>query len=318
VSTLEHAKGWLADTLHSTFFPLLAGRYGVDAAKLTLHDALIIGYGYFGGGSKSQPIHRDSSLLSLNVALSSRSDYVGGGTYFEPIQKVVHQDQGHATCHSGGIMHAGRGISKGERWILVLFVISEDDPQLARRHHGLALDAQKEQRHEEALQHFQAALEVTNKNHLIHKDMGRTLMQLGDIRGARQSLRTASRLYPFDADAAMGLAVMLISNKKYRAALRQLDRLIEDHLPDSELSSSSEVIWKTRQTQGLEARILSARCAIQCAQYPKLFYGSMAAAPAASPLLKKALQRLELCSQYSPDHPDIAQLQSMAEFFYLL
>ena len=38
-------------------------------------------------GGVRQPVHRDASLLSLNIALSEGGgvDYAGGGTYFEGI-----------------------------------------------------------------------------------------------------------------------------------------------------------------------------------------------------------------------------------------
>jgi len=103
VSTLPKAKIWLEEKMRKTFFPLLESRFGIPAGDLCLYDALIIGYGYFGGPSRSQPVHRDSSILSLNVALSPPSDYVGGGTYFEGIQDTprIEMEQGTVLCHSG-------------------------------------------------------------------------------------------------------------------------------------------------------------------------------------------------------------------------
>jgi hypothetical protein len=169
LSTLPKASEWLTEKLHSTLFPLLQDRFGV--AGLTLTDALVIGYGYFGSGSRSQPMHRDLSLLSLNVALSPSSDYVGGGTYFEALGEYLHQEQGHVTCHAGGTMHAGNAISSGERWILVLFVSDETRPQLARRCHSLGLDAQRrppgdDDPVEQAKVHFEASLTVEPNNHM--------------------------------------------------------------------------------------------------------------------------------------------------------
>lgn len=136
VSNLPRAREWLKVALRQKLFPLLESRFGVAADNLTLYDSLIIGYGVFGGSAQSQPIHRDSSLLSLNIALSPSSNYVGGGTYFDGVESSpIGIEQGHVLCHSGGAMHAGNGISSGERWVLVLFVLANSEPQLARRCH---------------------------------------------------------------------------------------------------------------------------------------------------------------------------------------
>lgn len=165
VSTLPKALHWLQTNMRTKLFPLLESRFGLT--DLTLNDALIIGYGYFNQSSSSQPIHRDASIVSLNIALSPLENYDehGGGTYFEGISigqgqsiseyKQIHRedddnnhdpptnnhsrqgpikiDQGHVLCHSGGAMHAGNGIQSGQRWVLVLFCLSKSIPQLARR-----------------------------------------------------------------------------------------------------------------------------------------------------------------------------------------
>ena len=75
VSELPRAHAWLCEALVERFYPLLASRFGgpghaVQADRLRLHDALVIKY--TAGQSQAQPMHRDSSLLSLNVVLSPR------------------------------------------------------------------------------------------------------------------------------------------------------------------------------------------------------------------------------------------------------
>lgn len=137
VSDLPRAREFLKVALRDKLFPILESRFGIAADDLTLYDSLIIGYGVFGGSARSQPVHRDSSLLSLNVALSPSSAYTGGGTYFDGVESSpIGLDQGHVICHSGGVMHAGNGIGSGERWVLVLFVLARGEPQLARRCHA--------------------------------------------------------------------------------------------------------------------------------------------------------------------------------------
>jgi hypothetical protein len=206
VSTLAKAKSFLQTAMQHKLLPLLESRFGVSATSdLTLQDALIIGYGMFGDGTQStqaQPLHRDSCLLSLNVALSPSSDYKGGGTYFQALGgdvddnsdatgtpkggQVVHNEQGHVICHASGAMHAGQGIDAGERWVLVLFVLAAKNPQLARRcdfHGHQILRAQgalgahqgpaNNNHVQEAFDIFQTGLQVAPRDHLLHMGMGR-------------------------------------------------------------------------------------------------------------------------------------------------
>ena len=138
ISELPHGKVQLEKLLQTNLFPMLESQYRVDACTLTLMDTLIIGYI---GPSRSQPIHRDASLLSLQIALSPLSDHTAGGTYFEGLENPIKMEQGHVLAHSSGALHAGRGVTTGERWILVMFVISESEPQLARLCHAEGVDA---------------------------------------------------------------------------------------------------------------------------------------------------------------------------------
>ena len=287
VSTLPKSSEWLNEKLHSTLFPLLQDRFGV--AGLTLTDALVIGYGYFGSGSRSQPMHRDSSLLSLNVALSPSDDYVGGGTYFEALGDYLHQEQGHVTCHAGGTMHAGNGITSGERWILVLFVLDETRPQLARRCHTLGLEAQRTNNVVDAKLHFDASLSIEPDNHVVYKDLGRTFMQGGDALQARQCLSKTTQLYPLDIEAALGLAKLFLQARRPRAALRRLDKLLTN-LGDKDLKENA---WMPLRSQAWEARLLATQCAIHCAQQRKSYQY----------MLPTAIQRLEICLQSSPSAP---------------
>lgn len=117
VSTLPEGKKWLQKNMREKLLPLIESRFGVNAYDLTLNDALVIGYI---GPSGSQPLHRDASILSLNIALSPLSSYEGGGTHFEALtneeNQVLKIDQGHVLCHNSGAIHCGVNTEKGERW----------------------------------------------------------------------------------------------------------------------------------------------------------------------------------------------------------
>lgn len=309
VSTLPKGSEWLAKELQRTFFPLLQNRFGVRADQLVLQDALIIGYGYFGNGARSQPVHRDSDLLSLNVALSPQSNYTGGGTYFEALGQQLHQEQGHLTCHAGGIMHAGTGISQGERWILVLFVLDESRSQLARRCHFLGLDAQRKGQFDLAQTHFQASLEVHPTNHLVYKDLGRCYhnqqqLDNGSLLQARQCLAKSTQLYSLDAESMLGLAKMLVHAKRPRAALRRLDTLLSLPSLSNKQLFSQETVWLPLKSVGWEARVLAVQCALQCC------HGQENSKSAAA-LLPISMQRLEICLKIAPSPYLESMMQSL-------
>jgi tetratricopeptide (TPR) repeat protein len=268
VSQLPIAREWLRHVLHTRLFPLLESRFGIQAQDLTLQDSLIIGYGYFGKGAESQPVHRDSSLLSLTVALSPSTQYTGGGgTYFEGLDQVLFSEQGHVICHASGTPHAGRGIASGcERYVLVLFVLCKDNPELARRCRAQGIRLGEEGKHEEAKLAFETGLELAPKDHLLWISLGSVYMQQGNFLRARACLSTAASCYPYCLRSAMGLARMHLENRKPRAALRRFNRVL-DWLNDRDLRDDLE--WKPWRQFGWEARVFGSQAALVCAQEAK-------------------------------------------------
>jgi tetratricopeptide (TPR) repeat protein len=300
VSSLPSGKQWLTEELRGKLFPLLESRFGISATNLTLNDALIIGYGYFGGPSRSQPLHRDASILSLNIALSPQSDYEGGGTYFQGIDSILQQEQGHVLCHSGGAMHAGNAISSGERWVMVLFVISEDVPQLSRRCHALGLGEMDKGDHAQARNIFQAGLSVAPNDHLVHVDLGRTFLQDGLQGKARQCLAESINAYSLDGKAPVGLAKMLQESGRPRAALRRLDAFLEQN-NDADLKPGA---WITLRSLVWDARVTAVSCALQCANKSK---------PFAEKHLQTAIERLYVSLEISPGNPQLMGMMNFAK-----
>lgn len=268
VSQLPMAREWLGHVLHKRFFPLLASRFGIPAADLTLHDGLVIGYGYFGAGARSQPVHRDSCLLSLNVALSPRTDYEGGGTYFEGLASAagtLSSERGHVTCHAGGTPHAGRGIESGERWVLVLFCVAKNQPELARRCHARGMEERDQGILEQAKATFQAGLSVAPRDHLLHTSLGGVYMAEGNEAAARTCLAFAAQGYDHCTKANMALGRMMLANRKPRAALRRFDAVL-DWLGDRDLV---EGVWDSHRAVGFDARLYGAQAALICAREAK-------------------------------------------------
>ena len=77
-----YGSTWLQRKLRTHFFPMVANRYGLDPWQLAVEDALIIGYDAAANATQ-MPAHRDSALVTINIALSASSDYTGGGTLIE-------------------------------------------------------------------------------------------------------------------------------------------------------------------------------------------------------------------------------------------
>jgi hypothetical protein len=69
---------------------------------------------------KSLSIHKDGTHLSLNIMLSDINDYEGGGTYFDD-GLTYYLNRGDVLVHSGYINHGSHDITKGERYVLVVF-----------------------------------------------------------------------------------------------------------------------------------------------------------------------------------------------------
>lgn len=123
----------LRRALLERMYPLLRSQFGnylPDKGKnLRVADGFIVKYdadANDGGQTELKP-HRDGSILSFNVALNPRTDYEGGGTWFAslPNNEPVCIDVGTIVTHSSSLLHGGHGITSGQRYIMVCFVILE-------------------------------------------------------------------------------------------------------------------------------------------------------------------------------------------------
>jgi tetratricopeptide (TPR) repeat protein len=313
VSQLPVAREWLKRALRRRFFPLLESRFGVQAADLTLQDALVIGYGYFGGGgSRSQPVHRDSSLLSLNVALSPRSNYEGGGTFFEglaPESCTISNERGHVLCHAGGAPHAGRGIQSGERWVLVLFCIARGNPELARRCHARGIAARSSGNLSEAERFFRAGLVHAPRDHLLLTSLGGVRMAQNDETAARGCLALAAESYPHCTKAHMALGRMMLASRRPRAALRRFDAVLE-WMQDRDLAAD---VWEPHRAVGFDARLYGAQSALLAAREAKRRHDNMSHGFDWRHHVEVAKVRSNLVLEASPDDSRIPGMLAFAE-----
>ena len=348
VSEMPRAHAWLSQALHERFYPLLASRYGggrggapgharVTAESLRLYDSLIIKYNASSELQRSQhstTIHRDSSLVTLNVVLSPLSDYEGGGTYFEGLRGVLQAEQGHAVCHASGAQHAGRRATAGVRWVLVLFVVAETVPQQARHLHELGGRCRADGDLDAAAAAFAAALTFAPDDHQLHQSAASLHMQRGDVAAARASLSKASALYPHDGSqaAAMRLGRMLVEAGRPRAALRRYELALSRVAP-----ADVEGAWPQLRAAAWDARVQAALCAVLCAERTQDLRAAAAAAAAAAAsagggdggtsaprgrgaaaasaaeaLLPEARERLRVAIDAAPGHKPLLQLLERA------
>ncbi len=304
LSNMPKTRDWLKETLPARFYPLLKDRFGVD--DLVLYDGLVLGNH---APTRSQPIHRDASLLTLNVALSAPSEYEGGGTYVEALDETLVIDKGHLLCHAGSAMHAGNAISQGERWVFVLFLLGENQPQLARRCHAKAIEHMRREELEEAETCLQAGLKsiAPHHDHLLLGTLGRLQVQKGEYKRAFESFSVAQKAYPICQNAIVSLAQLLIDRKRPRAALRRLDQALEQ-INDRDLSEESQMSLKAL---AYGCRRDAARCALLCADY---LYQQNGNTSWSKGHLPAAISRIETCLVAAPNEPTLLAMLDRAEF----
>ena len=182
-------------------------------------------------------MHRDDALISFNIPLSADFEYQGGGTRFEGSGAVFRQPLGQAVCHASGMRHAGNAISRGVRWVLVVFLVSTEVPQLSRRCASIAAGsvelasvaaaAGEEKRAAEARERARkallTALSLAPTDFQLHHDLGLFHMDVGDAMRARRAFQRAISLYPCCPRPHTALALLLCESGRYRAAFRHYE-----------------------------------------------------------------------------------------------
>jgi hypothetical protein len=309
ISDLPTMKPWMQRLLHDKVFSILASAYGVDAQDLTLNDGLVLGYI---GPSRSQPIHRDASLLSLQIPLSPSADFTEGGTYFEGLQDAVIVEAGHAICHSSGTMHAGRAILTGERWVLVMFVLSKREPQLAKRCHAQGVSAMDREDYGLAESYFRSGLDMAPEDHLLRLSLANCYLAQKNDAKAREQLGLAQS-YKHCARPFLLHANQLMSHSRPRAALRRLELALEqikgkDLLPGA---------WTPLRALAWEIRTQAGRCACLCAERELSLVASSNGKNRgfswSRENLPKAIERMRIALEAAPNHEPLQQMVARAE-----
>jgi hypothetical protein len=140
VLSLPATKRWVDEALETRIFPFLAHCFPqacADADSFRVNDVFVVKYNASSGQTQLKN-HRDGGLISINIALNSQEDFSGGGTALfcnssDSSEQVALMERGHMLAHSSSVMHAGRQIQSGVRYVLVAFVISATQVEHRRR-----------------------------------------------------------------------------------------------------------------------------------------------------------------------------------------
>lgn len=332
ISSLPEGKKWLQESMHEKLFPFISSIFGVPVEDLTCQDALCIGY-HPNAIPSSQPIHRDASLITCNIALTplaledsppDQSKLGIGGTYIESLQATLQNEQGHVMAHLGGIMHAGVGkASRNERWVLVVFCLAKNVPQVARYCHKMGLDQLRDFNDlNMAKNYYLSGLKESPNDALLHQSLGNIYLRLQDDDDivttskktynnlAKHHFRQAAHHYQYNAEALVTLGKVFLSEKRPRAALRCFEKSLQNvALQDGEdkMRSQRAMSWETR--------MLAARCALMCACWEEHNYKDQPFSRGWSKQhLPVALDRLETCLKESPQNESLHKMFSHAQY----
>ncbi len=109
--------------LHSRVITKIAFNAGFKSPKeLDFKDLFFVKYEAKEGEQSELKLHSDGCLISFNILLNMRQEFEGGGTYFSFDNKLYEIEMGDCLVHDSRLLHAGKKITKGKRFILVGFV----------------------------------------------------------------------------------------------------------------------------------------------------------------------------------------------------
>ena len=238
---LPRTKSWLrAFVASKRFTGALRVPEALNATSLAIYDALIVKYApdlARDRAASGQPVHRDFSTLTLNIALSDARDFIGGGTRFEGPGDVTltPENAGDAVAHAGRTRHAGAATTEGERYVLVCFLASTA-PDHARLALARAMDLRRAGKYARAVRAARSALPTDAVDAAeLHKIAGLSLRGLADASARRRPrlaealadaaaahLSEAASLAPYDVAALHSVASLALarasSGEDFRAA----------------------------------------------------------------------------------------------------
>ena len=123
VYQIPELLAWFNEQLETRIFPAVSEQFEVSG-RLRIFDAFLVKYDA-SAGQKRLPLHNDQSEFSLTIAMNSLDSYNDGGTYFLDIDETCKTDTGGIISFRGDLLHAGKAITVGTRYIIVCFIYQE-------------------------------------------------------------------------------------------------------------------------------------------------------------------------------------------------
>ena len=129
VINIKNIQNFILFSVNDIFLKIKTAYNLNDTINFNINDLFIVKYEE--GIQNELEIHTDGSFITINILLSDKNDFEGGGTYFADGTSCF-LNQGDMIFHSGLIKHAGLPITKGKRYLLVVFtsiIINASDLQ---------------------------------------------------------------------------------------------------------------------------------------------------------------------------------------------
>lgn len=105
-----------------SIFKKIGKLYGIPIPNVDINNSDIFVVKYEMNAQQELEPHIDGSDVTISIMLSDSKDYMGGGTQFDSDKFVYYLEKGDILIHNGKDMHAGLKITKGTRYVLVMFI----------------------------------------------------------------------------------------------------------------------------------------------------------------------------------------------------
>lgn len=219
VGDLPKARSWLDGALAKVLYPAIESvfpreEFEFSVPYLRCSAASIVKYNAT-AGQTSLGVHRDGPLIAVTIPLNPLTDYDGGGTYIEALEDieatstaagstgehylssfdgVLKRNTGHVIMHPAALRHGGATITRGLRYIMVVWIFSQKyvphyHYSLLRANGFLAgalkiVDTEswyRQQLLEAAVGAYQESIELDAGRHTesAHLGLGQALLELG-------------------------------------------------------------------------------------------------------------------------------------------
>lgn len=147
LAKLPELLPWFNQVLATKLFPALLSRYPRAAqqpSQLRVLDAFLVRYTAGAGAQAELPSHADQGQLSVTIMLNAPDEYDGGGTSFTKLGRAVDgAAAGYVVLFPSKVQHGGRAITRGVRYIIVLFCGT--DTNRSGRREGYVLEQFREE-----------------------------------------------------------------------------------------------------------------------------------------------------------------------------